>query len=110
MAWRGGPTGVEEQGMPAVGVPQEPGRPCRLRAVNRHEGQPVDTKPLACGGCARLPTGAKPRAPKRDRQAKATKGGGMGGRESERPTVPVKPGNRPAGTRWREGDAGLRTV
>jgi hypothetical protein len=46
----------------------------------------------------------------RYRQAKATKHGGMDGRESERPTVPVKPGNRPAGTRWREGDAGLRTV
>ncbi len=46
----------------------------------------------------------------RYRQAKATKCGGMDGRESERPTVPVKPGNQPAGTRWREGGAGLRTV
>jgi hypothetical protein len=46
----------------------------------------------------------------RYRQAKATKRGGMDGRESERPIVLVKPGNRPAGTRWREGDARLRNV
>ena len=44
------------------GVPQEPGRPCRLRAVNRHEGPSVDSKPLACGSSARLPTGANERA------------------------------------------------
>ncbi len=54
--------------------------------------------------------GSEDTSAQRYRQAKATKCGGMDGRESERPTVPVKPGNRPAGTRWREGDAGLRNV
>ena len=50
------------------------------------------------------------RKSERYRQAKATKCGGKDGRESERLGVLVKPGNRPAGTRWREGDAGLRSV
>ena len=36
MAWRGGPAGVEEQGM-CERVSQEPGRPCRLRR-NRPAG------------------------------------------------------------------------
>ena len=30
-AWRAGPAGVEEQGIGTVGVPQERGRPTRLR-------------------------------------------------------------------------------
>src|SRR5262249_13339519 len=46
-----------------------------------------------CGGSAWPPTGAKHERKERYRQAKATKCGGMGGRESERPTVPKKPGN-----------------
>ena len=46
----------------------------------------------------------------RYRQAKATKCGGKDGRQSERPVVLAKPGNRPTGTRWREGDAGSRNV
>lgn len=33
MAWRRGPTGVEEQGMRAIGVSQEPERPDRLPEV-----------------------------------------------------------------------------
>ena len=93
MAWRRGPTGVEEQGMCAVGFPQEPGRACRLRAVTGKEGQPVYTKPLACGGGAWPPTGAKYKRKERYRQAKATKCGGKGGRQSERPVVLMKPGN-----------------
>ncbi len=44
------------------------------------------------------------------RQAKETKRGGMSGRESEYATVPRKAGNRPNGTRWREGRAGLRNL
>jgi hypothetical protein len=39
------------------------------------------------------------------RQAKATKCGETGGRESERPIVSPKRGNRPSWTPWREGDA-----
>jgi hypothetical protein len=49
--------------------------------------------PLACGGGARPPTGAKHEREKRYRQAKATKCGGVGGRESERLVLPTKPGN-----------------
>jgi len=75
------------------GVPQEPGRPCRLRTLNRNEGKPVDTNPLACGGRARPATGANVERKERYRQAKATKCGGMDGRESERLVVPMKPGN-----------------
>ena len=38
-------------------------------------------------------------------RVKATKPEGMDGRESERQIVPVKQGNRPEGTLWREGGA-----
>ena len=41
------------------------------------------------------------------RQAKETKRGEMGGRESQRLIVPVSQGNHPEGTLGREGDAVL---
>ena len=43
------------------------------------------------------------------RGAKATKRSGMAVEESERVTVPLKAGNRTAGTRWRERLAVTRT-
>jgi len=43
-----------------------------------------------------------------NRRVKATKRAGTDMRKSERPIVPVKPGNQPNGTRWREGGAGTR--
>lgn len=39
------------------------------------------------------------------RMPRTTKAAGMGVEESEHLVVPRKPGNRPDGTRWREGDA-----
>lgn len=44
-------------------------------------------------------------APRRYLKAKATKLEEKDGRESERPIVPMKQGNRPEGTLWREGGA-----
>ena len=41
------------------------------------------------------------------RQTKVTKCGETTGRESERPIVSLKWGNRPFWTPWREGDAAL---
>lgn len=61
-------------------------------------------------GSARPRTGANERAQQRYRQAKVTKCGGMDGRESERLVLPMKLGNRPDGTQWREGGAGLWNV
>src|SRR5215467_4222453 len=91
------------------GVPQEPGRSCRLRKNPKTRGERVKKTP----GLRRWRSavdGSEDWNAQRYRQAKATKCGGTDGRESERSTVPMKPGNRPAGTRWREGDAGLRNV
>jgi hypothetical protein len=77
------PNGPIERGGPVgVGergtharVPQEPGKSRRLH-----------------------PSGWYP-------QAKETKRGEMGGEMAEHPVVPLKAGNPPQGTRWREGDA-----
>lgn len=40
--------------------------------------------------------------------SRGPKRGGKGGKESERLILPVKLGNLPQGTQWREGDAELR--
>jgi hypothetical protein len=56
----------------------------------------------------RLPSracGDEPGTKRRYRQAKETKCGEMGGRESERLILPVSRGNHPEGTPGREGDA-----
>ena len=59
---------------------------------------------------ASRPTGANTGRKRWYRQAKATKRGGKGGRESERLIVPSKRGNRPEGTPGREGGAVSGTV
>lgn len=41
-------------------------------------------------------------------RARATEPGGMGGRDSESSIVPMKAGNLPDGTRWREGGSDTR--
>jgi hypothetical protein len=98
-----GPTGVVEQGMCTLGSFQEPGRPGRLHGESR-QGQPAPQTP-GPSGPRRGPTGAasgrstKASPPAWYRQAKATKRGGTGGRESEHPIVPWKPGNSPQRTR-----------
>jgi len=68
-------------------------------------GQPVKS-PGPWESCS-APTGANKRAQRRYRQTKATKCGGMGGRKSQLLIVPMKQGNQPKGTLWREGGAGL---
>jgi hypothetical protein len=106
VAWRGGPTGVGEQGM-GTGGSQEPGRPCRFH-TETGAGRPVD-QPPGPGEGASEPPGAKRRAQRGSASRGGPKARGTSGRESERPTVPGKRGNRPGGTPWREGDAGART-
>jgi hypothetical protein len=65
--------------MYTLGVPQEPGRPSHLHADSAWY-----------------------------RRAKAAELGGMVERESEYLIVPVKQGNPPQGTLWREGGTELR--
>jgi len=77
--------------------------------VNQNEGDWF-INPLACSDSVRSLIGANQRAQERYRQAKATKCGGTEDRESERLVLPLKLGNRPAGTQSREGGAGLRSV
>ena len=108
--WPGviGPAGVEEQGIGTIGFPRNVGDPV------------VSTLIIGSGRCltqtSRPPVGVGPcgryegRRKEWYRQAKETKCGGMSGRESEHVTVPRKAGNRPNGTRWREGRAGLRNL
>jgi hypothetical protein len=54
--------------------------------------------------------GAKLKAQRRYRWAKATERGGTSGRKSELLTVPAKEGNPPRGTLWRERGVGNGTV
>jgi hypothetical protein len=56
-------------------------------------------------GSATGADGDEPRSHQWYRQAKETKRGEMGGRESQRLIVPVSQGNHPEGTLGREGDA-----
>jgi len=76
-----------------MGAPQELGTPDRLRLDNdRLRGWPDPNTPgpkPASGLCGATNTGARGG----HRLAKATKGDGKDGRESERPIIPVKPGN-----------------
>jgi hypothetical protein len=85
-------------------------RPCRLRALNRHEGQPVDTKPLACGGCARPPAGANHERKERYRQTKDDEARRDGRQGVGTPRTTDEAGELTRRTRWREGGVGLRTV
>src|SRR5205807_3928837 len=68
------------------------------------------TKPLACGGCARLPTGAKDERKERYRQAKDDEVRRNGQQGVGAPRSTCEAGELTRGTRWREGGVGLRTV
>ena len=83
-------------------VPQEPERPDRL---HRHSGRETGTDNSQAPGGASAIEGNETRTQRWYRRVKATKRGETGGRESERPIVPTKSGNRPSWTRRREGDA-----
>jgi hypothetical protein len=77
-AWRGGPTGVEEQGMCAAVFPRNLGGP----AVSAREPERGDAghtiEPLACGGSARPSAGAKDECKRGTAKRRTTKRGGMG--------------------------------
>lgn len=64
-----------------------------------------DSIPQARARCASRPRESEGGALQGYRQAKATERGGKGVGKSEPSIVPGKPGNRPHGTRWREGTA-----
>src|SRR5262249_20933880 len=69
-----------EQGKRTIGVPQELGRPCRLlRAIPGRGYRVTNSRPRRR---TRPPGKEKNEWTRRYRQAKATKSGGTGGRES----------------------------
>jgi hypothetical protein len=79
------------------------GRPCRLhRNAGRRPGLLISRM---IHGLVFRAAGDEQGTQRWYRQAKATKCGEMGGRESERLVVSPKRGNRPSWTPWREGDA-----
>ena len=89
-----------------MGVPQEPERPCRLHVYKEPEWGNRHLKPQA-PGLALQPSGRHETATQAwYRQVKETKRGGKDGRKSEHPGVPLKQGNSPERTLWREADAG----
>ena len=77
---------------------------------DRHEGQPVETKALACGGSAWRPTGAKYERTERYRQTKDNEVRREGRQAVGTPRSTDEAGELTRGTRWREGGVGLRSV
>jgi hypothetical protein len=100
------PAGVEEQGT-LTGVPQETGRPLRLLGKSRREHRVTNSRLVAGapGG-----HGSELRVQPGYRQAKATKRGGTGDRESERLILPWTWGNRSEGPRRGKGAPGQETA
>ncbi len=92
-----------------MGVPQELGRPDRFHGRSSGQsGRPVHG-PRAQGGLRALSSlGANEQGAARGLQGRRQQALGTNGRESERLVVPVKRGNRPDGTPWREGGAESR--
>ena len=103
MAWRGGPAGVEEQGMHALGFPRNLGGPV-ASVLTTGKGIAGTKTPGPWVGALLNPW-------ERNRSARAVlESGGneffrMGNRESEPGVVPMKRGNLPQGTLSREGRA-----
>ncbi len=87
-----------------MGNPQEPGRPCRLRSRIRSGDR--SRKPRRTGG-ASLPAASEQATQERYRQAKETKCGGMGSKESECLIVLMTQGNLAQETLSREGGIGM---
>ena len=82
-------------------VPRELGRPCRLHRRCRPETRLTNSRMIH--GPASGAAGDEPGTQRWYRQAKETKCGEMGGRESERLIVPSSRGNRPEGPRGGKG-------
>src|SRR5208282_199574 len=99
--------GSEEYGESSQGFLRELGRPCRFHRARRLEIPPTNSRLIH--GSASGAGGDEQRTQRWYRQAKETKRGEMGGRESQRLIVPSSQGNHPEGTLGREGDA-LGTV
>ena len=99
MAWCRQPRRSLRAGHARVWIPQEPGRPRRLRGMSRQAGAAIQIP----AGEAHPPTPRSKWVHPRYRRPKETKGRGTGIEESERAIVPMKAGNRVAGTRRREG-------
>jgi len=94
-AWDSGPAGVGELGIGARGFPRNLGDPTVSTDMRRGAAAAKAPGPAAGVG----PRGSEHRRTSGNRQAKETKAGGKGGRESERLVVPWKPGNPTARTR-----------
>ena len=96
-----GPAGVEEHGQWPRGFPRNLGGPA-VSIDNSGSGdrnRPTPRPPVGTSTAE----GSETRAQRWYRQAKATKRGETDGRESERPIVPMKRGNRPEGPRGGKG-------
>ena len=104
--WRRGPCRGRSAWHACGWVSREPGRPHRLHLKGCRGGGAGTGSPSPRPWTWRLAfNGAKPQVLGWYRRAKATKRGGMGDEESERPIVPAKRGNRANETPWREGGA-----
>ena len=89
------------------GFPRNLGGPVASTANPGRSYRVTNSRPAA--GAPDGP-GNEPRVRPWYRQAKATKRGGTGGRESERPILPVTRGNRPEGPRRGKGASGHETA
>ena len=98
-----GHTGVGGTWRMITGVPRELGRPCRLHRNAGRETRLTNSRMIR--GPASEADGDERGTKRWYRQAKETKCGETGGRESERLIVPSKPGEPSRGTLGREGDA-----
>ena len=87
-------------------VPWELGRPCRL---HRHVPAGARLTNSRMNHSQVPDCGDKPGTKQWYRQAKATKCGEMGGRESEHFILATKRGNGPSRTPWSQGGAALQT-
>ena len=99
------PAGVGEQGIGTLGFPRNVGDPVVSKGKPGGRYRVNNSRPnVAALGHA----GAKVECDLGTGRTKETKRGGKGDRKSEPLTVPRKRGNRPDGTPWREGEAGVR--
>jgi hypothetical protein len=101
------PAGVGEQGTLTGGFSRNLGGPA-VFSVNPGRSDRVTNSRLVAGA----PGGyeSETRVQPGYRHAKATKRGGMGGWDSERPILPVTRGNRPEGPRRGKGAPGHETA
>ena len=83
MAWRGSPAGVREHGMLATGFSRNLGDPV-VSVLHPSPRGARHQVPRPAGGALGARRERTPERKDGTRQAKETKPGGMGGRESER--------------------------